>query len=482
MSITDDTSILLGVIPSDLCDHEQLAHFGHVNAPTYQLLRNPTSLIEFDRYKHEMAIWMDNGTLVYVVPHGGRVGRGFVILSVCGYSFSVVITGTSDHAIVDTAIFFISLHETAAHVDDSDVSIDAYATPDVEFYNLTLTAQQSDFLASGSLPIGVVFSSCEFEDGGTAYVSALEKRKSSFGSLSLNVNVPFDDDNLMRLAQVDMLETLFTECWPGDLAFLPFSAKAGFLEYDIPVSALEAGDLGSVDILTKKLCIVVSEYDGQRFPSKPVLSLLRRIADWGQFVELQLRFNFYEKYMAIPDCVVQGIISAVIANRGLKILDLFTYDGDLEWGPHLSTLLYSLREHSGLSTLKVSAHNLNRDSFYYEVRQLLSHNRNIKVIDSSGKVFSDGSSIDELYSFNEFYRGSANLSSNPPPESDRLSLVATALVKRASSDFRHTALLLSNHSDVLHGFVQLHFDDDHVDEETSSRYDHNICSKRRRRL
>jgi hypothetical protein len=76
------------------------------------------------------------------------------------------------------------------------------------------------------------------------------------------------------------------------------------------------------------------------------------------------------------------------------------------------------------------------------------------VTDESGRrKYSDGSAIDELYSLNHIYRGSANLSVEPPPE--RPSLMMTTLMKSASNNFRRSALLLSNHVNVLRELVEL---------------------------
>ncbi len=73
------------------------------------------------------------------------------------------------------------------------------------------------------------------------------------------------------------------------------------------------------------------------------------------------------------------------------------------------------------------------------------------MIDDEGKICTDGSTIDELYSLNGFYRGSSELMIPSPLK--RSSLVGTALSEVASKDFQRSALLLSNHIDVLYDFI-----------------------------
>lgn len=107
---------------------------------------------------------------------------------------------------------------------------------------------------------------------------------------------------------------------------------------------------------------------------------------------------------------------------------------DLNWGLHIVTLCKRLKDHKGLRTLKVSAFQqdepFNDEAVfgrnYSYLRELLSHNRYITVTDDDDAIYTDGCClVDELYSLNRFYRGSAGLLMEPPPE--RPSLVTTAL-------------------------------------------------------
>ena len=94
--------------------------------------------------------------------------------------------------------------------------------------SLTLSVEQSIALATRPYPAQIMFLDCDFGDGGSAFVDALERRESSFG-LS-----PLDADNLKRLLQVDAIEKLIFSLLDDDVALLPFSAKAERLDYDFP--------------------------------------------------------------------------------------------------------------------------------------------------------------------------------------------------------------------------------------------------------
>jgi hypothetical protein len=75
------------------------------------------------------------------------------------------------------------------------------------------------------------------------------------------------------------------------------------------------------------------------------------------------------------------------------------------------------------------------------------------VTNENGNVYADEEGIvEELYSLNRFYQGSAEIVAFS--SSCRASLVATTLVKSASKDFQRTALMLENHSDILHELMQ----------------------------
>lgn len=66
---------------------------------------------------------------------------------------------------------------------------------------MRLSAAQLNVLATRPHPIRLTFDACELEDGGTAFVDALENRQSSFSSSTFKGPVLFSEDNMKRLFQ-----------------------------------------------------------------------------------------------------------------------------------------------------------------------------------------------------------------------------------------------------------------------------------------
>lgn len=384
----------------------------------------------------------------------------------------IEIVGKNDEAIAETAAFFMGLKQSAEgnpllHICGSgnrfdfrsagsqclSHMLDVAPSREVEFNNIILSAEQCTVLATRSYPTQFCFWGCTFEDGGTAFVDALESRESSFGELFFGEGAQFSDDNLKRLIQVHSIDHLFFPRLDNkELALLALSAQAVSLSYDIDSTFLSEADIQSLNIVTKKLHLRI-HYESETFPTESALSFLRLLAEIGQFTELGVIFLFDGGGAGapVPDCIAQQLITSVLANSLLDVLDL--HFNDSGWGTHLGTLFEGLKDHKGLRTIKA---NVGKDAFGPEfsyLRQLLSHNRYITVTTVFGQIYSDGQSIDELYSLNRFYRGSVDLAVEPPPE--RPSLVATALVKTASTDFQRSALLLSNHVDALCDIVSL---------------------------
>ena len=93
---------------------------------------------------------------------------------------------------------------------------------------------------------------CEFHDGGTALVDALEDRTSAFGSLKVDGLTTFSFNNLKRLLQ---LEELGLPCFQDKLAVLSFSAKVRRLDIKNPAKTLSNLDLDSLNIAARQLSI-----------------------------------------------------------------------------------------------------------------------------------------------------------------------------------------------------------------------------------
>ncbi|GAX27729.1 hypothetical protein FisN_13Hu173 [Fistulifera solaris] len=470
-----DTNLLLGVIPSKLCKPEQVARWceGGVT-PTYRLQRKPTDLAEFYQYNCRMTIWRDNGTLTYLSPcesndrpnHERYLSMRFFCE---GPIFHI--TGTTDKAISKTAAFFMTLERTAQekpfiymesyslfyqlHAVGSRCFTNIFKTAPsrlVEFENISLTVKQTIALATRSHPIKLGFWECEFEDGGTAFVEALERRKSSFGSLRFTNNTGFSDDNLKRLLQLDVIDYLELPPLSEELVFLPFSTKVGHLEYEIKTPFLSQSKVESLNIVPKKLSLSMTDHSIDFFPTEPVLRLLRRIAEVGHFAELGFKFSFVAAKSDVPLCVVQEVLQASFSSCNLKVIDLSSGHDFIDWYPNMEFLFQGLKEHKSLRTLKVTDHMMGYfGPDFYHLRRLLSQNRYITVTNEYGEIHTDGMHIDKLYALNRFYRGSLDLALTPLQ--DRSSLVATALAKSALANFHRTALLLADHTDTLYDLL-----------------------------
>lgn len=118
----------------------------------------------------------------------------------------------------------------------------------------------------------------------------------------------------------------------------------------------------------------------------------------------------------------------------------------------LETLFEGLKNHKGRLTLKIDVSDEAFGPNYSYLQNLLSHNRKLTVMDDCNDIYSDGVVIDTLYSLNRFYQGSEDFMG--ASTSERPSLVTTALKEIASNDFRRSALLLANHTDVLYELIQ----------------------------
>jgi hypothetical protein len=67
-----------------------------------------------------------------------------------------------------------------------------------------------------------------FEDGGTAFIDALETRETPMPSLLFEGSLPLNDENLERLLQSDSLEKLKLPSLGNEFTFLPFAARRLF--------------------------------------------------------------------------------------------------------------------------------------------------------------------------------------------------------------------------------------------------------------
>ncbi len=330
---------------------------------------------------------------------------------------------------------------------------------EVDLEGILLSVEQAVVLAARPHTIILSLSESSFEDGGTAFIEALEKRTSSFGTLKIYMDPRLTDENFKRLLQIEMIERLELPSLPDELAIFPFLSKVGSLSCWVYSGTLLSEEFQNLKIAPKKLTVVIDD-DEQHFPADAAISCLRRIAGCGHLVELNIAFDCFHANEdeheggSIPGIVTQELVRAIRANANLRTLELFRSMNKVKWEPHIGSLLDCFEEHEGLREVKVVVDN-EEEAFgddFWRLQKLLSVNRRITVTNQEGKLISDGNHIDQLYAFNGFCRGSKELGVGAHPE--RSSVIMNALVDRAANDLQCTALLLSDHTDVLFEIVQ----------------------------
>jgi hypothetical protein len=279
----DDDDSLFAVIRSSRRKPEQVARWHHAGeVPTYKLLRDPYSLSELNGYDHCLAFWRENETLTYILPRGVHDWPIFddnqkalsLEFDESHQSGTIYIVGRSDKALADTTAFVMGIEkpaEASTYLYICPYREPAYTYPalgsqcltrifdkapsrQVKIAGFTLSAGQTMFLATRPHPVHLSLCYCKIEDEGTAFVNALENRKSLFGSLDIKWCQTFHYDNLRRILQVDTLNHLEFPLLmnPGKLSLLPFSAQVVSLQHEIHSSSLVNADLLSLNIVAKK--------------------------------------------------------------------------------------------------------------------------------------------------------------------------------------------------------------------------------------
>jgi hypothetical protein len=175
--------------------------------PMYKLLLEPSHLEDINwEFYGELSIWRENGTVIststlnlnhqFVTFYIKRAGRKTLNCSIFGHT---------DDAVAETVTFFWSLKQSESTA--SLLTIDEYTTFDVaaisaqqlvrildanptrlyEFHAGTWTAEQSEVLASTNYFLNLkVINDFAFQDSGTAFVDALQRRQDSFGWLHMS--------------------------------------------------------------------------------------------------------------------------------------------------------------------------------------------------------------------------------------------------------------------------------------------------------
>lgn len=528
---------LLQLISRDRLSSQQKAFLQKKSSkrlPVYKLLREPTHFDEFDwKKRRRIAICRENGTVI-CVSHGffepcSERCVAFELDTVGEYCLYCAIYGETNTAIAETITFFWSLKHSVNARTTLRVSVKRYRFESIfDFAALQpdqlacildsnparyfavptgiLSAEQSVVLATRPYPLQLELQGdgFAFNDEGTAFVDALEKRQSSFGLLYIirhQPGTPFGSDNLQRLVEFDIFETLGIYFPDKQRALVPFLAKAAAVDYRVDARHFQPEDFESLHIATNDLTVNFfldgefdqiddDDYGGDYYFNdtewdRILISLFDRVAQLGHLERLCFsvhnrldQFDFFEdpyEFETPFDVdkvapIAAALVRAIEGNPKLSHLDLSkSICKYLDWGPHLPTIAEAMEGHESLRGFIVQAKYEFADDHsesstqpdYSWLERLLSRNRNITVLDGSADMISDGAKIDDLYALNYFFKGSAALVK--VSTSLRSSLVAKALTKSARKNLQYMALLLSNHTDSLCEFIQgTNLEDSHI--------------------
>jgi hypothetical protein len=494
----------------------------------YRFSREPSSLneVSFDSNK-SISIWRDNGTVIclggeahdkycercicFDISHG-EITRQVAIYGIAD-DYDEEYT-QSDAGMAETTAFFWSLKDLEAdisileifiHGSEDQISspfslkalqphqlasiLDANPTRTFDIRCGPLTPKQSKILATRPYPLKLKFGESlvtnedqfrfQKKDKGRAFVDALEKRQPLFfGSLSIDLSIsdeiPFGPNELKRLLELDISYdklAIANVIRDNKSVLLPFSVKANSLECKIEAQRFQANDFNSLNIVTRDLRLMIDLVNVTDWEMYLTL-FFNRVAVLGHFQKLNLLFDCRRSYEETQlfefekvASITKALLHAVNSNPKLSHLDLSDESSKIDFIPHLKDIFEGIEAHKGLRFLVVESYPCTDDPDYSWLKRLLSRNRTITVLDDTGTILSDGSTIDELYSLNRFYNGSEALSKDSA--SPRRELVTKALLESASKCFQRSALLLFRLTDVLCEFLQ--DDDSNQDEGIASQ-------------
>jgi hypothetical protein len=502
----------------------------------YELRREPTRLDEFDwdTYRYT-AIWRENETVILCTDnmedfdlymHCWTRFLFFTIQDDCE-KMCFVIDGKTDAAVAETITFFWSLKQESnvnaslrvhnheygseciascfdfATLQPEQLShiLDSNPAREIILYCGKWTVEQAVILASRPYPLQMTLGAdpslsrdlyylhgFSFMDGGTEFLSVLEKRESFFGSISLFYGngqssldheygtgddhvVPLDYINRERLLKLDLVDVggLHNSNLTEESLSVFFSADVNALHCTLKAADFGPEDFEALNIASSDLSLTILLRPRNKWDTL-LISFLNRLAQLGHFERLTLSLQ-YEYWSNPPrrepsddeSSVVEALIGAIQANPKLSHLDLGDTCENIRWNVHCNTIFGALEKHGGMRTFVVPKYKFDYETRMYRVEfdfssleQLLSRNRYIEVYEPSGKrsgkLFSNGPTIDNLYALNRFYRGSTRLVEESA--SFRPLLVSLTLANNASNMFQRIALLLAHHTDVLCEWIQ----------------------------
>ncbi len=300
------------------------------------------------------------------------------------------------------------------------------------------------------------------KDDGTALIDLLEKRQSRFGSFAISCSdqgmMTMNHNNLTRLMKLEgKFDKLTIGSVSGESMFLPFTAKADALEYEIDIRTFRPRDFHSLNIEIKNLTLLFRAGHSND-SGEEMASFLHRAAQLGHFEGLGVATRRYRPNDTAP--TVQALIQAINGNRKLTHLRLLGPTFLFTSGPHLQDIFRAMAEHDSLHTVTlhpyppVYGRDLEDDEYdqlcqpyYAALEGLLSRNRKLIILNNWGERITNVTTIDEHYSQNYIYTRWTKVAEEPT--SVRPWLVGMALTNCASKNLSYTRQLLTFHTDML---------------------------------
>jgi hypothetical protein len=477
--LSSEQNALLSLLTNEESSSDEGNHL-----PIYRFVQEPTHLQELlscDRTK--FCIWRDNQTIIVVelfyprsinlpstsweITQSYRHGTRFL-----------AIVGFNETAMAETATFVLSLQHSEPDSWSLDFDLDSVredqlnrfldANPQCvwEFRYQTWTVEQSIRLATRPGPLKIQlytpstnYGGFSFTDGGTAFVDALQQLTSSFESLCLHFNRcnSFTNENYVRLLQLEhAVEKLELYMFRPD-PLLPFRAQVHCLNYRIDDYKIEKTHFETLPIVDKELTLSIHITSTENW-SDSIVTFLDRVAQLGHFEHLCLAIDLWHKV----DYTQVGWIAAAIVrvlknNPNLVSLDLSENRYPLDYTPYLILLFRVMEGHPNLRTFRLNSEEM-KVIHFAALKRLLFRNRKLTVVNRWDERVTDGTTIDQVYTLNQFYHGSKELVQDWC-STWRSRLTVTALMESASANFQCTALLLSDHTDVLCELVNRSNDD-----------------------
>lgn len=441
-----------------LSDHQRRISFNGEPADHFRIVRAPTSVREFTtviRTNSRVVIWMDDERVFISNKFIGLRdwAKSLFYLQINRLRFRLA--GQSDHEVAQVAAFlctlkylqrdrYISMKDpTVANLFDFNVftakQIASLLRRPLQLFHVNVPKELSIKLASQPYPINMMLSDCSFADDGEAFLAALEKRKTSFGTLILNGCSLMGFRFLRRLNQVTTLELLQIISYkatvgPEDL--LPFASKAKKVEFEVGIPGHSCFDK-SFTIVPKRFILKIMNH-----PTRFVSNFLRAAAN---LTEMGLVMQH-----APSEQIWHDLVAAVGDNQNLKELELGILDRC--WMLKWEDFMLVIGRHQGLCKLKLHSKyeppSVEDLKLVDSLVSMLQSNRNNIDVDFVGHQKDVWTTrLKESLRRNRYYQGSKSLSK----EGKRYSaaLLRTAIMECTHNDAQRTSSLLSDNVSAL---------------------------------